>query len=139
MLIEATAILLTDGAASAWIRFEDGRLVIRMDGGGVLVTSDTVTVEAEALARVDGGARVELHADAVTRVDAGGVGFTYMPDAWHHFYPWAGGSWRPAPPEHPDVDAMPYGPFGWDYEQLLAEYWDLFPTPDPVMPEGEDL
>lgn len=77
------------------------------------VDADTITFRAVTAMRSDGGGRIEVHADDVTRIDGGGVGVTYMPASIHAWYPWAGHARPPAPPEHPDSTGDDWG--DWPY------------------------
>jgi hypothetical protein len=118
----------------------DGELVIEPDDGGYVIrTTNRVTIKAPDVitvaglrARVDGGGRVEIHADDVTRIDAGGTGITFTPTRWDTFIPeWYGDGWRRSPPEHPDTGGSKYW-VPWDVNhELLGEYYALFPGQGP--------
>lgn len=71
------------------------------------VPGGDVRIKANGLIRLD-AARLELHAVAVLRLDAGGSGATFHPDRWDWYLPQSGGGWMPAPPEHPDTGGETY-------------------------------
>lgn len=93
----------------------------QIDGG------TTLLVKAGHQARVDGGERVEIHADAVVRTDAGGAGDTLTPTHHHYFHQWYGSGHPPQPPEHPDSGGPAWWEGQFDLEAYYAEYYERFP------------
>lgn len=126
----------------------DGEFIIEPDDAGyvirtthrvtieapniIYVATDDVDIRAGVRARIDGGGRVEIHADDVTRIDAGGSGVTYQPHRWDAYIPeWYGDGWQRYEPEHPDTGGSKYW-VPWDANpELLGKYYALFPEQGP--------
>ncbi len=128
--ITVERVLFTNGAE---IKVDDDTLLVTHNGHDIVVQVDDARIVVESgRVRVDGGDRVEIHADQVTRIDAGGVGDTFTPFAVYHYYPWYGHGYRPYPPEHPDSGGISYSV---DWEDLppeyRAEYYARFPQEVP--------
>lgn len=123
-------VLFTNGAE---IEAVGDTLVIKHDGGKFIVQVDGERIKVEGgQVRIDGGNRVEIHADQVTRIDAGGVGDTFTPTAVYHYYPWYGHGYRPHPPEHPDSGGISYSVTWEDLPpEYRAEYYARFPHEVP--------
>ncbi|MBB4287668.1 hypothetical protein [Roseospira goensis] len=110
------------------LRIESTEAVARVE-----IRSQAIDHIAVERVRIDGGERVEVHADAVTRLDAGGTGITYMPTWWASYLPeWAGSSHARYQPEHPDSGGPAYAPLlGGDGAALLDDYYARFPDERP--------
>ncbi len=122
----AGALVITATPSLAEIRIAVGGSVVRM-------SPTEIVIEAASRVRIDGGGRVEMHADNALRLDAGGVGYTMFPDNWAYYVPFTGESYLPSPPEHPDSGGTHfYDPSDLNYQEALAEYLELFP--DPPLP-----
>lgn len=131
MALEDESLVLSKGASSATLKIEDGALVIDLSGVSCLSIrhgEERIRVEADRV-RLDGGERIEIHADNVLRVDAGGSGITYMPLHWHYFYPEYGHSSFVSPPEHPDGIS---GRVDWSgssaFDDNVDDYYARFPN-----------
>lgn len=128
-ILTGESLILTDpndGAKSATLHFVDGEFHIDVTSAvpRILIKKggDRVVIEADRV-RVDGGARVEVSATSVVRINAGGSGVTYQPAFWTHYYPdYSLGYERPAG-EHPDTGGTTsnFGTSSAD-DVLLAEY-----------------
>jgi hypothetical protein len=141
--LTGNAILLDDGAGRVVrMEFDGDDFVIKADSGvtGIVIDhgGDRVRVEANSvtttapLVRLDGETRVEIHADIVTRIDAGGSGYTFTPLEWTAYYPKYATGYLIAPPEHPDTGGTRYSVDGADAKNHYFAIWQtMFPGATP--------
>ncbi|MFA7604030.1 MAG: hypothetical protein WCY29_13555 [Novosphingobium sp.] len=131
-VLEGEALVLGGGAAVLSIVEGVLRIAVNgLDGVEIDVGGQRVRVEADRV-RVDGGSRLEIHADEVLRLDAGGTGITFGPSTWSLYFPGSAAGWMKASPEHPDHGGAPYVFADTaDHDDHLEHYYQRFPEERP--------